>query len=84
MTICHALSFAGFRELCDKDSRFEPFAGTLFGQAALDLDRDSRTPDANRKLDASIAAFLALLGAHFLLPAATQALEFLVRRLRCA
>lgn len=74
---------AGFQELCGKDSRFEPYAATLFGQAAAELDRDAKSPEANRKLDASIAAFLALLAEYFLLPAAMQALEFLVRRLRC-
>ncbi len=74
---------AGFQELCGKDSRFEPYAATLFGQAAAELDRDAKSPESNRKLDASVAAFLALLAEYFLLPAAMQALEFLVRRLRC-
>ena len=64
------------------DARFQPFADTLFGTAGLELDREAQSPDANLKLDASLSAFLALLSEHFLLPAAMQALEFLVRRFR--
>lgn len=76
------LHLAGFRELCRRDARFEPFGNTLFGQAAVELDRDAKTPEANRKLDASVASFLGLLSDHLMLPAAMQALEFLIRRLK--
>lgn len=76
------LVHAGFRELCQRDARFEPFSSTLFGPAAVDLDRDAKGPEANWKLDASVALFLGLLADHLMLPAAMQALEFLVRRLK--
>lgn len=79
---CAPLACAGFRELCERDARFEAFGNTLFGQAAVDLDLEAKTPEANRKLDASVASFLGLLADHLLLPAAMQTLEFLVRRLR--
>ena len=36
--------------------------------------------EANERLDAVLEAFLRLLSAYFLLPAATRALEYLVRR----
>lgn len=77
-----SLVHAGFRELCQRDARFEPFSSTLFGPAAVNLDRDAKGPEANRKLDASVALFLSLLADHLMLPAAMQALEFLVRRLK--
>ena len=40
--------------------------------------------EANERLDAALEAFLRLLSAYFLLPAATRALEYLVRRYKCA
>ena len=39
--------------------------------------------EANERLDAALEAFLRLLSAYFLLPAATRALEYLVRRYKC-
>jgi U3 small nucleolar RNA-associated protein 10 len=90
MVMQHAMGFpmgsspvpAGFRELCQRDARFEPFSSTLFSPTAVDLDRDAKGPEANRKLDASVTVFLGLLADHLMLPAAMQALEFLVRRLK--
>ena len=38
--------------------------------------------DANARLDTVLEAYLRLLGAYFLLPAATRTLEYLVRRFR--
>ena len=48
--------------------------------APLPLAQDA---EANERLDAVLEAFLRLLSAYFLLPAATRALEYLVRRYKC-
>ena len=71
---------AGYEQLCRLDPRFQSFRKTLFGQAALAVDRDQQTAEANAKLDAAIAAFCKLLSGYFLLPAAFKALEYLIRR----
>ena len=71
---------AGFGELCNLDARFRPYAKSLFGRAGLELDRQQASREVLAKLDASLGGFFALLSGCFLLPAATKALEFLVRR----
>ena len=40
--------------------------------------------ETTARLDAGIAAYLRLLSAHFVLPAAARTLEFLIRRYKCA
>ena len=49
-------------------------------RASLPVAQDA---EANERLDAVLEAFLRLLSAYFLLPAATRALEYLVRRYKC-
>jgi len=75
---------AGLRELADAEPRFEPFGRSLFGPAALGLERAQRSAEENARLDALLAGFLQLLAGFFLAPAATKALEFLVRQYRRA
>jgi hypothetical protein len=75
---------AGFQKLVTLDPRLRVFQTTLLSPAAVDIDRDSQNDEQNRKLDASINAVLSLMADHFQLAAATQVLEFLVRRFRHA
>ena len=80
--VCHLTQVAN--SLLRVDARFQPFRQSLFSEATLEFDRSSQPPAAVAKLDASIVAFLRPLQDHFLLPGAFQALEYLVRRFRCA
>lgn len=73
---------AGFDQLCRVDPRFQAYRATLFSPSTQTLDRDAQTAELNARLDASVAGFTALLSSYFLLPAATKALEYLVRRFR--
>ena len=57
-----------------------PATRLLVPDAARDAPQDA---EANSRLDAHLAGFLRLLSAYFLLPAATRALEYLVRRYKC-
>ena len=73
---------AGFEQLCRLDPRFQGYRKTLFGQANQTMERDQQTAEVNAKLDASIASFCRLLCSYFLLPAAFQTLEYLIRRFK--
>ncbi|KAL4423978.1 hypothetical protein ABPG75_001279 [Micractinium tetrahymenae] len=78
----YRIGVEGLDQLCMLDGRFQAYRRTLFGQAALTLDRDAATADVNAKLDAAIAGFCTLLSSYFLLAPAFKALEFLVRKYR--
>eukprot|EP00850_Spirogloea_muscicola_P003773 SM000015S01273 [mRNA] locus=s15:967909:985221:- [translate_table: standard] len=67
-------------ELAALDARFGGHREPLFGAAALREDRELLDAPANARLDAVLAAFLRLLSAYLLLPAAHQTLEYLIRR----
>ena len=73
---CHP----GFSELCNLDVRFRSYSKSLFGRAGLDFNRLTAGREAVAKLDASLATFARLLSGYFLLPAASKALEYLIRR----
>lgn len=75
---------AGFEALCRSEPRFSHFAQSLFSQQGLGISRNGITKEEDAKLTASIAAFLHLLANHFLSPAAFKALEYLIRKFRCA
>ena len=77
-------SRAGFEALCTSDASFLPFKRTLFARSSLELERDACTQEQVAKLAASITRFLHLLVPHFATSAATMALEYLVRKYRCA
>jgi U3 small nucleolar RNA-associated protein 10 len=62
------------------DSRFKPFAQSLFSRSSLTVTRDQLTKEENEQLDRSLRAFLQLLSNHFLTPAAFQVLEYCIRR----
>ena len=70
---------AGIFELSNLDGRFVPYQKTLFGIETLTLDREQLPPDEDKKLKATVAAFLRLLSGYLLLNAAHQALEYLIR-----
>jgi U3 small nucleolar RNA-associated protein 10 len=74
---------SGFRELCALDARFEPFARTLFSPPSAGAPgREGLDAAGTARLDASLAAFARLVGPHIASPAASRALEYLVRRYR--
>ncbi|CAI5464824.1 unnamed protein product [Closterium sp. Yama58-4] len=75
---------AGLAELVAMDARFKPFLTTLFSPASLQTDRDDEPPDVVAALDRSIDAFLMLLSDALLLPPSHKALEYLIRKYRCA
>ncbi|KAI0632952.1 hypothetical protein C8Q77DRAFT_1120632 [Trametes polyzona] len=78
----HALGVNGFLQLKSLQPAVAPFEQPLFSDAAKALDRTLQPKEQNAKLDATIAAFLPLLG-PFLLDAPTgKVLEWLVRRFR--
>lgn len=65
------------------DSWFHVYRRTLFASATAG-DRDANTADVNQQLDSAIAGFCAVLSSYFLLAPAFKALEWLVRKYRCA
>ncbi|KAI0406703.1 armadillo-type protein [Xylaria palmicola] len=72
----------GFDELCQLDSRFIPFATTIFSEQSQDEDRAQMTAAENTELDKRIDAFLRLAGARLRLMPTIKAIEWLVRRFR--
>lgn len=78
----HQICVRGFKELCRLDSRFDAFAGTLFSEQSLDIERTQMSEDANEKLDKTLEGFLGLLGSRLQLRDAQCAVEWLVRRFR--
>jgi len=46
------------------------------------VNRDQQPPEVVARLDAAIEEFCCLLTQHFILPAAFQALEYLIRRFK--
>jgi len=75
---------AGLDQLCALDSRFHAYRRTLFAAAMAGGDRDANTADLNQQLDSAISGFCAVLSSYFLLAPAFKALEWLVRKYRCA
>lgn len=77
-----SLALEGFHELCLLDRRFCVFERGLFSESSKAVDRLLMTRDEAGELDASIEAFLELVGGRLLLRPALKAVEWLVRRFR--
>eukprot|EP00210_Caulerpa_lentillifera_P003817 g3646.t1 len=70
----------GFEVLCEMDRRFLPFRQTLFH--SVPKEREQLTVEELEELTQPISSFLKLLTDYFMFPAATKALEHLVRNYR--
>ncbi|KAI0670242.1 hypothetical protein C8Q78DRAFT_1138718 [Trametes maxima] len=78
----HALGVNGFLQLKALQPAVAPFEQPLFSDAAKSLDRTLQPAEQNAKLDATISAFLPLLGPFLLESPTGKVLEWLVRRFR--
>lgn len=78
--ICHE----GFQELCLLDPRYAEFERTIFSEQSKQEDRTQMNVAQNKELDAVLESFLALVGGRLLLSPAVKAVDWLVRRFRCA
>lgn len=87
MTDADECGCIGYDQLCRLDPRFGRFKKVLFsytaaatGGAVGVYDRGQLTTQEVEDVDAAVEGFCVLLGPYVLLPAASQALEWLVRR----
>ena len=78
----YQICYEGFEELCRLDSRFNGFAGNIFGEQSKQEDRTQMTAAQNLGLDIAIEEFLGLISGKLLLKPALKAVEWLVRRFR--
>ncbi|KAJ7701560.1 hypothetical protein B0H17DRAFT_1195339 [Mycena rosella] len=78
----HALGVNGFLQLASLNAACHPFEGPLFSDGSKDTDRTLLSAEAVDQLNASIAAFLALLGPYLTEAPTGKVLEWLVRRFR--
>lgn len=76
----HLVGIDGLTELCTIDPRFAKFEQTLFAESTINFDRNVQTKEIIENLDASITAFLNLVGPLYPLSPAVKAVEWLVRR----
>lgn len=76
------LCYEGFIDLCRIDSRFKPFAKSLFSEQSKQEDRNLMTQSQNDHLNVLLEEFLCLVGGRLLLKPGLQAVEWLVRRFR--
>lgn len=84
LTTVYSIAVEGFRELVELDPAFRKYERSLFSPASIGIDRFVQTKADNQELDKNIDNFLGLVGPRLLLRSATKALEWLVRRFRCA
>lgn len=80
----YLICYEGFRDLCALDPRFVQFSRSLFSEQSKVEDRTQMTQKENDKLDEVLEAFITMVGPRLLLKPAEKALEWLVRRFRCA
>ena len=80
-TQIRAIGVNGFQLLCTLSDSFEQF-NPLFGPESENHNRELLSKDDNTRLDAQIRSFLRHLSPYYQLPAASKALEWLVRRYR--
>ena len=75
-------SITGYEQLCRLEPRFQSFdiKKLLFSRESLSFDPLQETKESLQGIDASVESFCKLLGPYFLLPAATNSLEYLVRK----
>lgn len=78
------ICFEGFRELCSLDARFEDFGRSIFSEQSKAEDRIQLNAAQNQELNAVIEAFLGLVGGRLQLSPAVKAVDWVVRRFRCA
>ncbi|TBU55148.1 armadillo-type protein [Dichomitus squalens] len=78
----HALGVNGFLQLKSLQPDIARFEQTLFSDTAKSLDRTLLPKEMNAQLDATISAFLPLLGPFLLDAPSGKVLEWLVRRFR--
>lgn len=71
-----------FKEICSLDNRFSQFAGSLFGEESLDVERTQLSKEMNDTLDRNLENLMALLAPRLQLRDAVFVLEWLVRRFR--
>lgn len=80
----YLICYEGFRDLCALDPRFVQFSRNLFSEQSKVEDRTQMTQKENEKLDEVLEAFITMVGPRLLLKPAEKALDWLVRRFRCA
>jgi U3 small nucleolar RNA-associated protein 10 len=80
----YLICYEGFRDLCALDPRFVQFSRNVFSEQSKVEDRTQMTQTENEKLDEVLEAFITMVGPRLLLKPAEKALDWLVRRFRCA
>lgn len=78
----YQICLEGFEELCQLDSRFGQFAGSIFSEQSKAQDRSQLTKLQNQQLNRVLEEFLYLVGGRLALKPAIKAVEWLVRRFR--
>lgn len=84
LTTVYSVALEGFRELVELDPAFQKYGRSLFASSSISFDRFLHTKKANDELNRTINNFLGLIGVRLLLKSSLKALEWLVRRFRCA
>jgi len=84
LTTVYSIAVEGFRELVELDPTLRKYERSLFSPSSISIDRFVQTKADNLELDRSIDDFLGLVGPRLLLKSAIKALEWLVRKFRCA
>lgn len=70
----------GFDQLCRLDPRFSQCRKRLFSSASRHTELNELDATGQSMVDDAVDVFCKLLGPYFLLPAATNALEYMVRK----
>lgn len=76
------LGNSGLNELIKENQVFKQFEKTLFEKTTTEFERSVETKEVNETLNKNIKKFLLQLSPHFLLRAAHNCLEWLIRRYR--
>ena len=84
LTTVYSIAIEGFWELVELDPALRKYERSLFSLSSIGIDRFVQTKVDNRELDRSIDDFLSLVGPRLLLKSTIKALEWLVRKFRCA
>ncbi len=75
----YKLGLEGLQDLVKHDGRFASFLNSLFSEEANRINRESRNMEYNKYLNELISKLLLLLSPYFLLNAAHQVLEYMIR-----
>ena len=84
LTTVYSIALEGFRELVELTPSFQKYDKSLFAPSSVSFDRFLQTKKVNDELNRTIDNFLSLVGVRLLLRSSLKALEWLVRRFRCA